>query len=87
MTRSSGRILTAPVALLTLMVTAASAPSVSWVSSPEYEAVCHPDARNEEWDPKRSGEWNRPFDIHRRIELTRHGAIKMRNIVLCRTIP
>ncbi|MEU7884439.1 hypothetical protein AB0B54_02965 [Microbispora bryophytorum] len=75
------------MALLILMVTAASAPAVSWVSNAEYEAVCHPDARNEKWDFKRSREWNRPFDIRRRIELLRPGAIKIRNIVLCRTIP
>lgn len=86
MTRSSRHILAAPAALLTLMVTAASAPPVASVSNAEYQAVCHPYARNETWDPKRRGEWNRPFDIHRRIELTEPGT-KVRNIVLCRTIP
>jgi hypothetical protein len=86
MTRSSRHILAAPAALLTLMVAAASAPPVASVSNAEYEAVCHPYARNEAWDPKHRGEWNRSFDIQRGIGLT-EPRTKVRNIVLCRTIP
>ncbi|GAA0382846.1 hypothetical protein GCM10009530_37030 [Microbispora corallina] len=90
MTRSVRHILAAPAALLTLMVTAASTPSVSWVSDAEYEATCHSDAviPTEEWDRIRGGEWDQLYDkmILTKTEPTKSGATKARNVVLCKTI-
>jgi hypothetical protein len=82
MTESAKRALAAPAALLALLVTGASTPLTSWVSDAEYEATCH------SYEAERSGEWTRRYAdyIPTGIGPPAPEAVKVRNIVLCKTI-